>query len=85
MVFYYKHHVSLFEPVYDFLSPFTVSKLNFNLFSDTPVCSLCGSGNITKEKKRPTRVSLMQQVRCKDCGHYSSYPVSKTGKEGLIR
>ena len=85
MVKYNKQDVILLEEVYNALAPYCDSKLNNNLFTNNRVCPSCGSSSLTRQGFKYTRVAVKQQVQCKDCGHWASYPVSKAGNMGVIR
>lgn len=85
MVAYNKVDIEMLEGIYKKLAPYCVSKLNHNHFTQERVCPTCGSTRLTVNRYRLTRVGKMIQLQCKDCGGFSSFPVSKTGKEGVIR
>jgi len=85
MVKYNKQDVLLLEKVYEILKPYVPARLNFNHFTSDRVCPTCGGNHLTINKRRLTRAGKMIQLQCQDCGAYSSFPESKTGKEGIIR
>jgi len=85
MVSYNKVDVVMLRKVYQKLAPWCPSKLNQNHFTEGRVCPSCGGKHLVKHKRRLTRAGAMVQVQCQTCGHYSSYPESKSGVEGLIR
>lgn len=85
MVKYNKQDVLLLEDVYEILKPYAPAKLNLNHFSSDRVCPTCGSQHLSVHKHRLTRAGKMIQMQCQSCGGYSSYPESKTGKEGMLR
>ncbi len=85
MVKYNKYDVVILEAVYNILAPYAPSKLNLNLFTDKRVCPHCGTDDMQKRGFRYTRTNKWQRLQCNECYSWSSYPISKTGKEGLIR
>lgn len=85
MVKYNKMDVEVLEKVYKKLAPYCPSKLNHNHFTQERVCPTCGSTKLTVNRYRLTRVGKMVQLQCKDCGGFSSFPVSKKGVQGFIR
>ena len=85
MIKYNKGDITLLQNVYDRISPWVPSKLNMNHFSEERVCPKCGSHNLHISKYKLTRAGKQVQLHCQHCGHYSSMPVSKLGKEGLAR
>ena len=71
MVKYCKQDVNLLRDVYNKLAPHVDSKLNYNLFSDRPVCPSCGSVSVRYRGYIYTKSTTWRRVECKDCGHWS--------------
>jgi DNA polymerase elongation subunit (family B) len=87
MVRYNKMDITVLKKVYKIIAPYAPAKLNYNHFTKDRVCPLCGKHSLVRSKRRFTRAGWMVQMRCtaEGCGHYSSYPESKSGIKGLIR
>ena len=71
MEVYNRHDVEMLELIYLRLRPYIKSHPNYNLYmdSDVPVCSHCGSKNITPDGYYYfTQTGKYQNYRCLDCG-----------------
>jgi len=67
--------VKVTEELYDWILGWITPHPNWGLYvddrgADEPTCITCGSHNMRKHKKRPTKVGLFQQWHCQDCGAY---------------
>lgn len=70
MVKYNDGDVFILEDVYLIFRPWIKNHPNIGVYmeSDIPVCSACGSGNLTREGEYRTNISVFKNFRCDDCG-----------------
>jgi DNA polymerase elongation subunit (family B) len=80
MTKYCKQDVKVTEDVYMALRPVIGSALNYNLFSDKPVCHACNGKNVRSDGRRYTKTAVFERYRCRDCGSCGSY--NKKGLNG---
>lgn len=81
MVEYCKMDVVRLEDVYKVLKPYMTRHPHMGVLSglqrDTS-CNTCGGKTLIKSKVRIAASGwAQQQYVCKDCGHYSTYPIKK--------
>jgi hypothetical protein len=85
MKMYNIQDVAVTEDLYALIRGWISPHPNMGLYADDtdsehPICPTCGSTQMHKHKKRPTRVGLFQQWHCQDCGAY--HKGRKNLKEG---
>lgn len=80
---YNRQDVLLLEEMYLKMRPWIKSHPNLGLFVDAerPVCSSCGSTNVTPKGNYVTMVGQYQTYVCGDCGAYSRERTSHTSKD----
>jgi len=74
-----KKDIVILEDAYRTLRPLLPTHPNYNVIKETLYrCPVCGSSNLIKAGFRITRTTKWQRFKCKekDCGAYSSAPVS---------
>lgn len=86
---YCDQDVRVLEDVYLELRPYMKSHPNVGLLvdSDTPVCTTCGSDDLTPNGEYVTMASVFQNYTCNSCGAHSrgrKSELSKKEKERLI-
>lgn len=75
MALYNVQDVVLLEQVFVKLMPYVRSKLNMNLFIDSPIrrCKQCGSENLEHRGYEMTAATMRDRCKCGDCGSWSSF------------
>jgi len=71
MLKYNKMDVTVLEELYLKLRPWIKSHPNWNLYSDTGGCAVCGSTKLKRNGTYTTTVSLYNSYQCKQCGSFS--------------
>jgi hypothetical protein len=73
MVTYCNQDVVLLRKVYHRLLPYCSGVPNMAIYydSDKPLCTKCGSANLTRNGKAFTQLGSYQRYKCHDCGAYS--------------
>lgn len=72
MIAYNVQDIDLLEKVYERLSVFVSSKINFNLNSNMVCCSHCGSNKLQYRGTRKTTTRMYSRYQCQSCGHWGS-------------
>lgn len=86
MVDYNKQDVKLLEEIYLKISPFSpTTKLNMNLFSDVPVCSLCKSINYHFRGYGYTNTGKHRRFQCKDCGKWNRLTKNEPSEREMLK
>lgn len=70
MVKYNRGDITLLEKVYNKLSPFISSKINYRLFNEVAKCAGCGSENIQYRGYTYTKLGKYKRYQCIDCGQW---------------
>ena len=69
MLAYNKQDVEVLEFVFEKLKPFVPARINHRLFTDRPVCTVCGSEHINYKGYIYTGQRKYRRYVCMDCGH----------------
>ena len=69
---YNKQDVRLMPKLYKYLLPWIKGHPNHALYSDTmrPLCTNCGSSQVTKQGFKKTKTQIYQQYKCGSCGSW---------------
>lgn len=78
MVRYNKRDVEVLEGVLFAMLPHVESKINHNLFTDTPTlhCNHCYSDNLEYEGLTYNKATYRHRFKCVDCGSWNTYKKS---------
>lgn len=57
--------------LYEKLKPWLWAHPNYNMYSDEPICTTCGSKHLERRGPYRSQVGLYQKFVCKTCGHWN--------------
>lgn len=82
---YNKQDVVLLEAVYPRFLPWIKNHPNKGLFSDSIVCSSCGSQHLQRRGYNMSAVGKYQRYQCQDCGSWSQQRTSEAASPSMLK
>lgn len=80
---YNKQDVILLEKIYNRFLPWIKNHPNLDNYSDSTVCSKCGSKQLVKRGYYYTQTKKYARIKCKDCGGWGQSPLNEQEKRPL--